>query len=107
MIPPVPGWAWQPRHGGVRLVPSEGAAVGGIAYTERKRPLLRLRELLAERDVSARFVVNHVSAPERLVTDEGEYAAFVLVQGQLDGGPAQRPTGFVFGDDFYSLIAGL
>jgi len=85
-----------------------GPQVGAIRYRERVRPLVRA-SVVVEKLLSRfpQFGNVSVSRPEMLVTSEGEYAAHVVVSGTMDGKPAQRDVGLVFGDDFYSMLSGL
>lgn len=110
MIPLVPGWSMVARNGGYTLTPPEGPACGAIRYEERLRPLLPIPTLLAAAQArDARFVVTRQRPPEVLATQEGEYAAIIMLDGILDGvaAPVQRAIGYVFGDDFYARIASL
>jgi len=82
--------------------------LGGIRYRERVRPLARTGEIVHQ--VLARFPLfqpTEVGPPERLITHEGEYAALVTVGGKVNGAPAQRDLGLVFGDDFHALISAI
>jgi len=53
------------------------------------------------------FHLEHLSAPERLVTFEGEHAAFLTARGTQDGRPVLRALGFVLGDDFCAVLHGV
>ena len=44
---------------------------------------------------------------ESLITSEGEYAAFQVQRGVIDGQRVERAVGAVFGDDSYRLVVGL
>jgi hypothetical protein len=81
--------------------------MGFIRYSERRRPILRVRELVKGLELDPRFLITAVGAPERLVTDEGEYAALVTVDGLLLEAPVRRTMAYVFLDDCYSVIDGL
>jgi hypothetical protein len=108
MIPTPGGWTAERLALGVVMYPPTGHKVASNSYRERARPLLRLGLLV--RDVlklTPHWVTTRVGEPERLETQEGEYAALVTVAGTQNGEPAQRDLGFVFGDDFYSSIGGL
>lgn len=110
MIPQVPGWSMVARNGGYTLTPPEGPTCGAIRYEERLRPVLPIAALLAAAQArDPRFRVTRQRPPELLTTQEGEYAALVLLEGRLDGlaTPVQRAIGYVFGDDFYARTAGL
>lgn len=98
------------RNGGFTLTPPEGPACGAIRYEERLRPVLPIPALLAAAQArDPRFRVTRQRLPELLTTQEGEYAALVVLEGVLEGvaTPVQRSIGYVFGDDFYARIAGL
>jgi hypothetical protein len=108
VIPHVTGWTKVYSGDSLALYHPEGAAVGGIRYRERVRPLVGASLVVEE--LLARFPQFQGAAPNRpemLVTAEGEYAAHVVVSGLVDGKPAQRDVGLVFGDDFYALLSGL
>jgi hypothetical protein len=104
VIPALPNWSWLFVDGEVLLAPPEGPRAGMIRYRERCRPLLRAARLAAL-DVDPDFTPARTSAPERRVTDEGEYAALIVQDGHADGAPAQRLLGYVFGDDYYARLA--
>jgi hypothetical protein len=111
VIPHLKGWSKVWSGDALTLYPPAaegGAQVGAIRYRERVRPLVRtsviVEKLLAR---FPQFKVSEASRPEMLVTAEGEYAAHVLVTGTIDGKPAQRDVGLVFGDDFYAMISSL
>jgi hypothetical protein len=42
-----------------------------------------------------------------ITTAEGEYGAHVTIAGKVNGAPAQRDIGVVFGDDFYAMLSAL
>jgi hypothetical protein len=107
MIPLPPGWAVRRCEDSLLLTPPDGPGVGAIRYVERLRPLRRAVDLVRDAPAPAGFVEGRLGTPERLVTAEGEHAAFVVSEGTIGGVAAERPFGFVFGDDFYARIAGL
>ena len=107
MIPCPKGWTWVLRNHGVSLMPPAGPDAGGIRYSERVRPLLRAAAVLDALAADPSFRVTRRGPIEQLCTYEGEYAALVELDGLLDGVPAQRAIGLVFGDDFYAQISGL
>jgi len=92
------GWSAQRLEDGLRL--TRDAAV--LEYVERLRPLRSAVELARTYAAGAALEVTRVHAPKRLVTDEGEHAALVLV----DAGAVQLVFGFVFLDDHYARIVG-
>jgi hypothetical protein len=87
--------------------PPEGKGQGFVRYTERRRPLLRVRDVVAELERDPRFRITRVGRTERIITDEGEYGAVVTVDGLLLEAPIQHTLGFVFVDDFFSLVDGV
>jgi len=108
VIPYPRGWAKVYSGDAITLYHPEGPAAGGIRYRERVRPLLPARvivEKLLARTPQFRDAV--AGAPERVVTGEGEYGAFVTVTGTFNDRRAVRAIGMVFGDDFYALLSGL
>lgn len=107
MIPHNPGWSWEMRADAIWTASPEGKAGGIIRYVERARPLARVRDIVKTFEQDPRFRVVRISAPERIVTKEGEYGAVVTVDGLLLEAPVQRTVAMVFLDDFYSLIDGL
>lgn len=107
MITVPEGWTTLLHVDGLTAIPPQGPAAALLRYTERLRPLARAADVLADRLAShRRFKPTQASTIERLVTVEGEYAAFVTVPGTLDGQAAQYSLGLVFGDDFYARIEG-
>ncbi|MFN0253811.1 MAG: hypothetical protein ACKV2T_43495 [Kofleriaceae bacterium] len=102
------GWTLKPGVVYSTLIPPAGLSVGAIRYQERVRPLLRLGQLVARRlEVVPAFQLAQLAEPEVLTTREGEHAALVVATGEIEGRPAQRSMGFVFGDDFYARIEGV
>src|SRR4051794_11550475 len=91
MIPPLKDWTFEPTPEGAVL--TKGRA--RIAYIERRRPLLRLVDMIeADRRGAG------VTAFEPTTTDEGEYGAIV----DLGGG---RTLGYVLLDDFCAVVDGV
>jgi hypothetical protein len=107
MILSLPGWSWELRPDGVLTAPPEGKALGHIRYSERERPVRRPRDVAAALERDARFRIVKMGNPERLITDEGEYGALLTVDGLLLEAPVQHTLGFVYLDDFYSVVDGL
>ena len=108
MIPSLPGWLRKHSETGLLLYPRDDESAGTISYTERLRPVLPVRQLVAA------FLAQHPQLRDPkpgqvvpLITAEGEYGALTSVATQLDDRPAQLDFGFVFGDDFYSQVCGL
>jgi hypothetical protein len=108
VIPHLKGWTRTYSGDAITLYPPEGAALGGIRYRERVRPLARVSHVV-EQMLSRypAFKPTQVGKPEMVVTQEGEYGALVKVAGTFNGQPAQRDLGFVFGDDFYALLSAI
>lgn len=110
MIPTPRGWKrvlLDEPNDALVLYPPGGPATGMIGYRERVRPLASLRTLIDQFNAKHPEFVLSAERSEPLVTTEGEYAAVVTLEGSLDGKPAQRDLGYVFGDDFYAHISGL
>src|SRR5882672_8803921 len=107
MIAAIPEWTFENRGPFVVLAPPQGKGRGRIHYSERHRPIRRVRDLVSGFERDPRFRIVRVGAPERMITNEGEYAALVTVDGTLLEKPVQRTVGYVFGDDFYDEIDGL
>lgn len=103
----MPGWIWLARDGGVTLVHPDGPASGCIRYRERLRPMQRVLSIIRAQDRDPSFELLDLRQPQRIVTAEGEFGAFVRMDGRLLGRPARRAVAFIYGDDFYSHIAGL
>jgi hypothetical protein len=103
MIPIPAGWRAARVEDSLLIEAPEGA----IRYVERARPLRRVVDLVREHRAPAGFVATRMHPPERLVTAEGEYGAFVVVEGRIGERPVDRVFAFVFGDDCYARLAGL
>ncbi len=80
---------WSSRRVGDEIVldAPQGSAAASLRYRERLRPLRPARVLVRETAVPRGFVTTRVGAPIRLITDEGEHAALIEVDGTL-GGPS-------------------
>jgi hypothetical protein len=107
VIPSLDGWSWEHRADCLLTVPPEGKAAGYVRYTECLRPLVRAREAVRTLEEDRRFRVTSIGQPERLITNEGEYAAIVTVEGLLLELPVEHTIGLVFLDDYYARIDGL
>lgn len=112
MIQRIPNWTWVPGRGGITMAPPAGGVT--IRYRERLRPLQSVAAILRDRAADTRFRVTNLGPVQPLVTNEGEHAAIVDIAGVLEappgGGPPQplaRSLGFIFGDDWYSEVAGV
>jgi hypothetical protein len=108
VIPHPRGWSKAYSGDVLTLYHPDGPAAGAIRYRERVRPLVPARvaveELLGR---TPRFAEPVLGKLESGVTAEGEYAAYVPIAGRVEGRPAHRAVGLVFGDDFYALLSGL
>jgi hypothetical protein len=107
MIDPIPGWSWELRETGIHLAPPAGEGVAGVRYVERARPLRRMGSIVESLASASGLADAQVSAPERVVTLEGEHAAIATVVGTADGRPRTHVVGCVFLDDFHSLVDGV
>jgi len=107
MISRPEGWTFVPGVETQTLIAPAGPDAAAIRYTERVRPLRRIGTVI-EAWLARHKKLTHTSVgdPEKLVTVEGEWAAFVSVDGAFNGAPAKACLGVVFGDDFYSRIEG-
>ena len=102
------GWRVERFGADVALVHPRGEAVGTIAYRDRLRPLRRVGALVRQHLAALpAFAADAISVPERFATYEGEHAALVTVLGRQAGVAVQRDLGFLFADDFFSLVDGL
>ncbi len=108
VVPQLRGWSKTYSGDSITFYPPDGPGIGGIRYRERVRPLVRVvtvvEQMLAR---YPQFVHTEVGPTESVQTAEGEYGAVVTIGGTVNGAPAQRDLGFVFGDDFYALISAL
>lgn len=107
VIFPPEGWRADASTGVVCLTALGGREEGYIEYSERLRPVRRVLVLAAQEPLLPGFAGRRVGPIQRFVTDEGEYAAFVVVEGSWRGIPAECALAYVFGDDFYNRIAGV
>jgi hypothetical protein len=107
MISPAPGWTVVSCDGGLRLEPPEGPQFGVLRYLERVRPIRAMQDVIDSHPVPINWIEHAASPIERLVTDEGEYAAVAWRTGVIDGQPCERSFGVVFADDFYARLTGV
>ncbi len=107
MIPRPAGWSWEARGAALVTAPPEGKAAGFIMYVERRRPLVRISAVVAELEADRRFRITRAGKPERAANGEGEHAGIVIVDGLLLEAPVRHVIGFVFMDDWFSVIDGL
>lgn len=106
MFPIPPSWSVMNTGTGLLLFPADQPRVGGIRYAERLGPLEPVRKLVAEFPKPVGFVPSQLGPIERFQTEEGEYAAYVVLSGHSGEVPTELSFAFVFGDDFYSRIVG-
>jgi hypothetical protein len=108
VITPPPGWTTERlNEGGMLLCPPEGAERALVRYVERRRPIGRAIDLALAGPTPTGFVAGETSAPKRLVTAEGEHAAFVTRTGTLAGRGYVLVYGYVFLDDYFSSLEGI
>lgn len=76
-----------------------------IHYVEKVRPVRRFRaivqQLLAQ---DPRFADAQISAPEPILTVEGEYGALAMARATAEGSSLTRYIGAVYGDDCVDVI---
>jgi hypothetical protein len=108
MITPLSGWTFEPSAGLLQLRLDDRPFAGVIRYLERLRPSPPLPELLRTRVAAIPgFASPRLRAVEELRSDEGEEAALVTLDGELDGAPVEVTLGWVWIDDFCSETAAL
>jgi hypothetical protein len=105
MIAPPPGWT---QHFGANLVtlyPPEGG--GRIRYHQRcaGRTFRRIVDEVLAKDPL--FRVEMVMPPARVISDEGEYGAWVVLRGTRDGTRAMRYVGAIMTDDVCAAVDGI
>ncbi|MBL9008299.1 MAG: hypothetical protein JNJ46_28825 [Myxococcales bacterium] len=94
------------QHVGEHLVTAYPPKGGGrFRYWERMRPALSFSAVV-ERVLSTdpAFSVRSLGKPLRIVTKEGEYAAWVPVEGVREGGRARHYIGAVLLDEFVAVL---
>lgn len=105
MIGRLAQWSCELLPDGVAMTHPSGSSVASILYRERARPMRPVATLVAQ--VLAGwpdFHIDQMSALERLITIDGEFAAAVTVIGSEHGRIVHRNLGFVLTDDFYSSV---
>jgi hypothetical protein len=97
--------AWHLAHiaDGIALVPPSGLSDGVVRIRDLRRPLRSAAAILARANTPALTQ----GTLESLITSEGEYAAFQVQRGVIDGQRVVRFVGAVLGDDAYTLVIGL
>lgn len=94
------------QHVGEHLVTAYPPKGGGrFRYWERMRPALSFSAVV-ERVLSLdpAFSLRSLGTPLRLVTQEGEYAGWVSVEGVREGGRARHYIGAVLCDEFVAVL---
>jgi len=101
------GWTLVNELDHLALVHAGGREVAVVRYRERSYPLLKVGTLVrAELSGHPQFKPSAVpDVVERVLTAEGEYGALATIEGEEGGVRTQRDLGFVFGDDFYSVVS--
>ena len=108
MITPPDGWTVERTEDGILLAPPEGPDHAILHYAEHRRPIRRAIDLVRAARVPPAFVPDgEPTAPQRLVTIEGEHAALVTRAGGLEGTPAVLVYGYVFLDEHYAALEGI
>lgn len=96
---------WRQQFG-VQLVTAYPPGGGGrFRYFDRLRPqpsFSSVLDMILATDGA--FVVHEVGEPQRIVTDEGEYGAWVQVTGRREGSRAVRYIGAVFLGEFAAAL---
>ena len=106
MIPHLPGWAREYDGDTLVLSPAGDPDRGQIRYREHLGTPAPPEELLAAQlALDPELEIEDVTAPEALVTHEGEYAALVNVRCRLDGLLLSRDIGGVYGDAHVARVA--
>lgn len=94
------------QHFGEHLVTAYPPKGGGrFRYFERLRPAFDFASIV-EKLISedAAFRVTTIGETSKIVTEEGEYGAWVKIEGLRDHAPAQRFIGVVFTEDFAAVL---
>ena len=107
MITPPAGWSIERTAEGLLIAWAGDPSRAILRYRERQRPMRPAMQLVAAAPVPVGFVERATSAPKRLVTIEGEHAAFVTRSGALGGRDVVLVYGYVFLDDSYAALEGV
>ena len=106
MIPVPPGWSERRSGNATLLVPLE-PSVQSIRIDERVTPLRAFPAIVAEvLQRSPAFVQTSKRAINRLMTDEGEFAAAVTIGGVERTRSVWHAIAVVFGDDVFTVYDG-
>lgn len=94
------------QHFGEHLITAYPPQGGGrYRYHERLRPasdFTTVVERLLREDPA--FRVTTIGEASKIVTEEGEYGAWVKIEGLRESSPAQRFIGVVFTEDFVAVL---
>ena len=98
---------WHEWRGGDRLIytPRTGAVQCVMTYRERVRPVRAFPKLL--HDVLAadpELVIEEKNKITRFITDEGEYAALIVVRGHFRGRPIGHVVAAIYTEEFTTLV---
>jgi hypothetical protein len=106
-LPPLAGWTRRFLSDGVILYAPDPAQAA-VRIQERLTPLRTIEDILEGVliGMTGRLTDIVPGAIERLVTDEGEHAAFVSISARSAEGPVDRSLAVVFGDDWYLKLSG-
>lgn len=94
------------QHFGVHLATAYPPDLGArFRYYERLRPQLGFTAIVHQiLTGDPDFKVHHIGEMTRIVTGEGEYGAWVRIDGQREGTHAVHFVGAVFMDDFATVL---
>lgn len=99
------GWHEWRAGDGLRYTPRQERVHCVMTYRERVTPIRAFPKLLHEALAEdAEFEIGEKSKITRLYTDEGEYAALIVVRGMFRGRPIAHIVSAVFADDFSTLL---
>jgi hypothetical protein len=106
-LPDLRGWTRRFLADGVILYPRD-PATAAVRIQERLSPLRSIDDILEGVTIgmSGRLTDIVPGPVERLVTGEGEHAAFVSIAARSAEGSVERSLAVVFGDDWYLKISG-
>jgi hypothetical protein len=106
-LPHLAGWTRRILADGVILYPPDPAKAA-VRIQERLTPLRTIEDILEGVliGMTGRLTEIVPGAIERLVTHEGEHAAFASITARSADGPVDRSVAVVFGDDWYLKLSG-
>jgi hypothetical protein len=107
MIPHPTGWTRENDGDAMMLFYRGDRSHGFLRYVERL-PFASALDLLSMQLANdPQFEVDSITAPEEVVTREGEHAAIASVYGRLEGLALRRDFGWIFGDAHVARISGM